>query len=145
MKTKNRFLFLITVSVLNTFLLTACGLINSKDSLNGTIWLLTAIDNIPPLEGTNLSVEFIDGQISGSSGCNSHGGSYEVNGEKIVTSSIVMTLIACVDAGVMEQEQTFIQYLQDAQTFKLSEEQLQIFRSDGRALTFILQKREGSN
>ena len=39
----------------------------------------------------------------------------------------------------MEQEQTFLEYLQDAQTFKLSEGQLQIFRSDGKALTFMPQ------
>jgi len=137
MKTKNRFLFLITIVILSTFLLSACGLINAKDALNGTSWLLTAIDDTPTLEGTKVTVEFSDGQIGGSSGCNSYGGSYETKGKKITTSSIIMTMMACVEPSVMEQEQTFLQYLQDAQTFQISDEQLQIFDSNGKALTFI--------
>jgi heat shock protein HslJ len=118
-------------------LLGACGGGTSKDPLKGTSWALTAIDGTPPAEGSTLTVQFTDGQISGSSGCNSYGGLYEVKGDSITTDSIVMTLMACVDSGVMEQEQTFLQYLQDAQTFKLSEGQLQVFRSDGKALTFV--------
>jgi heat shock protein HslJ len=51
-----------------------------------------------------------------------------------------MTMMACQDTGVMEQEQTFIQYLQDAQTFKVNGEQLQIFSSDDKVLVFIPQK-----
>ncbi|MHB8807035.1 MAG: META domain-containing protein [Anaerolineaceae bacterium] len=137
MKTKSGSLFLITIVILSTFLLSACGLINAKDTLNETSWLLTAIDDAPTLEGTKVTAEFSEGQIGGSSGCNSYGGSYETKGEKITTSSIVMTLMACQDASIMEQEQTFLQYLQDAQTFQISGKQLQIFDSNGRALTFI--------
>ena len=50
-----------------------------------------------------------------------------------------MTMMACVDPGVMEQEQAFLEYLQDERTFMLSEGQLQIIRSDGKTLTFIPQ------
>jgi len=139
MAMKTRVAFWIVAVVMFLSLLTACGEINPRDALNGTAWVLTSIDNTPPLKGTKLTVKFTKGQIGGSSGCNSYGGSYEIKGVKISTGPIVMTMMACVDPGVMEQEQTFLEYLQDAQTFKLSEGQLQIFRSDEKALTFIPQ------
>ncbi len=134
---KTRHAVLSSAAVLFLFLLAACGGGAFKDPLNGTTWILTSIDNKLPIEKTSVTVEFTDGKIGGSSGCNSYGGSYEIKGEKITTDSIAMTLMACVDPGVMEQEQAFLGYIQDAQTFKLSEGQLQIFRSDGKSLTFI--------
>jgi len=139
MTKKTRVAFWIAAAVLFLLLLTACGEINQEDALNDTAWALIYLDNTPPLKGTKLTVKFANGQIGGSSGCNSYGGSYKVNREKISTGPIAITLMACVDPGVMEQEQTFLEYLQDTQTFKLSEGQLQIFRSDGKALTFMPQ------
>ncbi|RJQ42383.1 MAG: META domain-containing protein [Anaerolineaceae bacterium] len=140
MKIEVRSLFLSTVVFLITILLSACGQISAKDPLNKTAWSLSAIDETPSMKGTKVTVDFSDGQISGSAGCNSYGGSYKIKGEKITISSLVMTMMACQDTGVMEQEQTFIQYLQDAQTFKVNGEQLQIFSSDDKVLVFIPQK-----
>ena len=136
---KTRVAFWIAAAVLFVYLLTACGEIIPRDALNGTAWTLTSLDNTLPLKGRKLTIDFAEGKFSGSSGCNSYGGSYEIKGEKISTGSIAMTMMACVDPGVMEQEQTFLEYLQDAQTFLRSEGQLQIFCSDGKALTFIPQ------
>ena len=118
-------------------LLSACGGINPRDTLNGTSWILTSIDNTPPLNGTKLTVAFTGGKLNGSSGCNSYSGSYEINGEKISTGPIAMTLMACMDTDMMDQEQSFLAYLGDLKTFIRSEGQLQFFRSDGKALTFI--------
>ena len=139
MSMKTRVALWIAAAVLFLFLLTACSGINLRDALNDSAWTLSSIDKVPPLKGTKLTVKFAEGQISGSSGCNSYGGAYQVNGEKISTGPIATTLMACVDPGVMEQEQTFLAYLQDAKTYNLSEGQLLIFRSDGKALRFIPQ------
>ena len=139
MTMKMRVAFWIAAAVMFVYLLTACGVINPRDALNGSAWTLTSFDNMPPLKGTKLTVEFAEGKIGGSSGCNSYGGLYKVNGEKISTGPIAVTMMACVDPGVMEQEQIFLEYLQEAQTYIRSEGQLQIFRSDGKALTFMPQ------
>jgi hypothetical protein len=40
----------------------------------------------------------------------------------------------------MEQELMFVGFLGDAQSFQLSDGGLQIFRSDGEALTFVPQE-----
>ena len=139
MTMKTRVVFWIAAAALFLVLLTACGEINPRDALNGSAWTLAALGDTPPLKGRKVTVKFADGQIGGSSGCNSYGGTYEIKGGKITTRSIAVTMMACADPGVMEQEQTFQEYLQDAQTFKLSEGQLQIFRSDGKALRFMPQ------
>jgi heat shock protein HslJ len=134
---KTRAALLITSAILIIYVLTACGGINPRDTLNGTAWTLTAIDNTPTLKGTKLTIAFAGGKLSGSSGCNSYSGSYEINGEKISTGPIAMTLMACMDTGVMDQEQSFLEYLGNLKTFIRNEGQLQLFRSDGKALIFI--------
>jgi hypothetical protein len=49
--------------------------------------------------------------------------------------------MACLEpAGVMDQETMFVGFLGDAQTFQLGDGGLQIFRSDGEALTFVAQE-----
>ena len=47
------------------------------------------------------------------------------------------TLMACVDQSMMEQESTYLKFLGEAQRFELANGQLQIYRSDGEALTFV--------
>ena len=130
--------FRIAVAVL--FLLSACVEINPRDVLNGTSWTLMSLDNTLPLEGRKFTLEFAEGRIRGSSGCNSFSGTYEIIGEKISTGPIAMTMMACAETGVMEQEQAYLEHLQDAKTFKLSEGQLKIIRSDGKALKFVPQR-----
>jgi heat shock protein HslJ len=117
-------------------LLTACSGGPFSDPLNNTSWKLASINEAPPLANTSITVEFTEGKIGGSSGCNSYSGAYKASGNKIATDSIVMTLMACMDAGVMEQESAFLGILQDAQTFELTNGQLLIFSSDGKSLHF---------
>ena len=134
---KIRLIVLIAIVGIFLLLLAACGEGTSKDALNGTTWSLTAYSKTQPIEGSTLTAEFADGQIRGSAGCNSYSGSYKSQGDKITVSEIAMTLMACMEPeGIMDQEQTFLTFLRDAQTFKLSDGQLQIFRLDGEVLTF---------
>lgn len=108
------------------------------DVLEGTSWKLLHYRKTQVSEGIHITAVFEDGVISGSSGCNSYSGSYQVEGSKITIGPLAATLMACVDpAEVMEMEQMVQAWLMEAVTFELSEEQLMIFRSDGEALTFI--------
>lgn len=108
------------------------------DVLDGTSWKLLHYRKTQVSEGINITAVFEDGFISGSSGCNSYSGTYQVEGSKIAIGPLAATLMACVDpAEVMEMEQMVQAWLMDAVTFELSEDQLMIFRSDGEALTFI--------
>lgn len=79
-----------------------------------------------------------DGNASGSSGCNSFGGVYEIAGDQIAISEIVSTLMACLDDAIMQQETQYIQALQSAGTFSVSGEALTIEYNDGEGvLNFV--------
>lgn len=141
MKTKN--IFLITMTTLLALSLAACKVINStaQDPLEGTSWVLSAFSESKPIPGTTLTASFQDGQVSGSAGCNSYSGTYQVEGEVIQIGPVAITEMACLEPeGVMDQELKFVQFLQDGETFQLEEGQLYIFRADGEALTFAQQQ-----
>ena len=91
-------------------LLTACSGFNQADALDGSAWVLSALGEKPALKGSQVTIRFGEGRVSGSSGCNSYSGSYQVKGNKFSTSQMAMTLMACADAGMMEQEQEFLAY-----------------------------------
>lgn len=140
MKTKS--IVLVVLVGMFTFLLAACNGVNPApdDPLDGTSWVLMAYRKTRPIPGTIITATFEDGQIHGSAGCNSYGGSYQVNDGAITVSEIAITEMACLEPeGVMEQEMMFCEFLQDGHTFRFADQQLQIFRSDGEALTFIPQ------
>ena len=123
------------------FLITASGCVGSDtaggDILNGTSWTLFAYRKTLPIQGTTITAEFKDGEIHGSAGCNSYHGSYRISGGSIQISDLALTLMACPEPeGVMEQEQYIMQFLQDAQTLRMSGSRLFLRRSDGEELTF---------
>ena len=128
-----------TLTVITWFLvmLVACG-ISSGNPLNGTTWELYSLGRYSPIPGSKISLRFENGQASGNAGCNSYGGEYQVNGDQVKFEQMVSTLMACADQSVMvDQESAYLKFLGEAQRFEVSEGQLQIYCSDGEALTFV--------
>ena len=112
----------------------------ASDPLHGTSWVLVAYRKTRPIPGTTITAAFEDGQVRGSAGCNSYSASYQVSGDTIAVGEIAITEMACLEPeGVMEQETISMEVMRDAQTFRLIDGQLQIFGSDGEALTFVPQ------
>jgi len=108
-----------------------------EDPLDGTSWVLVGYGLAAPLPGTQITATFDDANVGGSSGCNTYGGSYEVKGETISLGNIFWTEMACMDPeGIMQQEQTYLEYLSGVTTFRVSGGQLQMTRPDGETLTF---------
>jgi len=125
--------------ILAVYLLSACSVFPNTggNSLNGTSWKLTSLGKDGVIPKTGITLSFEDGQGSGDSGCNLYGGNYQVNGNEIKFEQIASTSMACLDPSVMEQESSYLQFLGEAQRFELADGQLQIYRSDGEALTFV--------
>jgi heat shock protein HslJ len=139
---KIKYVVLVALAGILILSLTACGGANSAsaDPLDGTSWELMAYRKTRPIPGTTITATFEDGQVSGSAGCNSYSGSYQVNGDKITVGPTAITEMACLEPeGAMEQEMTVMELLTNAQTFQVTDEQLQILRADGEALTFVPQ------
>lgn len=109
------------ILMLSLLMLATCS---RMSGLPNGAWELVSLNGEPVVEGTTISLEIKDGQAGGSSGCNSYGGEVEIDGEKIQFGGMNMTLMACTDAGVMEQEGTYLGALEAVESFKLDGEQL---------------------
>lgn len=127
---------LIAALVILVLALTACGPTANGDEepvrLDGTSWVLQEMDSEAPLEGTTITAEFADGEISGSSGCNSYFGSYTLEGNTITFGIMGMTEMACMEPeGVMEQESTYLETVRSATEVRLAQGQLEMMDESG--------------
>lgn len=119
-------------------LLTACGgsgMVDQSASLDGTSWVLTAFNKNRPLVGREPTILFKDGQASGTTGCNSYGGGYQLKGDLISFDAMVMTEMWCED--VAEQESAYLQLLGQAERYAVVDGVLTIFCGPQQTLTFV--------
>ena len=115
-----------------------CGRSGGAAGLDGTKWVLTSLNGDRPLEGREVTLAFDGGKASGSAGCNSYFGGYEVQGEdKLTFSEVGSTEMACLDPeGIMGQEEEYLTALRGATGFRVSDGKLQIFSAGGGVLAF---------
>ncbi|MCF6277540.1 MAG: META domain-containing protein [Anaerolineales bacterium] len=138
MKTRTFTLIFVAAGVV----LTACGRgrggPTSPASLEGTPWTLTAYADTALIAGTGFTAVFADGQIGGSAGCNSYGGEYALNGNRIEIGMLMMTEVACLEPqGLMEQEQALLAFLGGVKHWEMRDGQLFLFDTDERTLIFV--------
>lgn len=105
-------------------------------SLDGTSWVLTTLNGQAPLPGRTITAAFAEGQISGSSGCNSYFGSYTLDGNSLQIGMVGSTMMACPGDGVMDQEIAYLGILQAVTEARLTEGRLELATADGRTLVF---------
>jgi len=127
--------YLLILSGLLLLALLACRRA-SADPLAGTLWVVTSCLGQEPVLGTTLTVSFSDGQVRGSSGCNTYFGSYRVSGSRIDVEQLASTKMACQEPGVMQQEGAFLASLREVYTYRLEEGRLELVRPDGQTLVF---------
>jgi heat shock protein HslJ len=132
---KKCFLVLTMVAVLAA----SCSAAGSPAvGLDGTAWELLFINKSEPIPGRMVTIEFENGEVRGSAGCNSYFGSYEVKGNVISFGMLAMTEMACLEPeGLMEQEQAYLQFLSEVETFALEGERLMLKKAVQEQLTFI--------
>lgn len=107
-----------------------------RDDLDKSIWKVVNLNNTELVEGTTLTIRFHNQKISGSSGCNTFKGRYELNGEEIRLSILEQTTTNCLKPEIMDQERLFIGYLKKLSAFGLSGEQLITTTVDGARVEF---------
>ena len=106
-------------------------------NLEGTRWTLTAFNKNRPLDGNEPTISFEDGQVGGTTGCNSYGGGYEVDGEKLSFGAMFMTEMWCEGEDLMDQESTHLELLGQAESFQIVDGVLTIFAGHQQTLTFV--------
>ncbi len=106
-----------------------------KATLTGNAWILVSYGSVdaPTLAVPNSEARLSltqDGQVSGNTGCNSLGGTYTLDGEKITFSELAMTMMAC-DGPVGEQELEVLNGLNHAERYVIEDNLLKIFYEGG--------------
>jgi heat shock protein HslJ len=81
--------------------------------------------------GVELTTEFTATEISGNSGCNTFSGTYQVDGDKIEIGPLASTLKACSSDELQQQEANYLAALGLAETFTVTGNRLDLYRSDG--------------
>ena len=158
MKNTARYL---TVLCLIALALTTCGKVTGNTSgsedtsktpglegtsntaaLAGSKWMLLSYGTPGSpqavMNGTKITLEFdAEGGVSGSAGCNTYFGSYEVKGETLSVGGIGITEMYCMSPeGVMEQETAYAELLPSAGRFEIQDGQLRITGAGGQILVF---------
>ena len=116
---------------------------SAENKLANTAWMLKSFGaqgaETTVIESTKITIKFgADGRAGGSSGCNSYGGEYSVQGDTLSLSKIISTKRACLEQSANQQEQRYFAALESANKFKLAENRLTIFYDGGRgALNFV--------
>jgi len=101
-------------------------------TLTNTYWKLVELNGaaVEPGEGKELHMILRgEDQVGGYAGCNQFTGSVTMTGEGIAFGPIASTRRMCPDA--MQQEDAFLQALENAQRFKISGEDLAIADASG--------------
>jgi heat shock protein HslJ len=105
-------------------------------TLEGVTWDVSGYDNgkgavASPLAGTELTVVFRAGTVTGHAGCNHYRAAYTIEGNRISIGAAAATRKACPGHGVMAQEQQFLEALQSAATYTVRGAELELHRADG--------------
>ena len=113
----------------------------NSNELTGTKWLLVSLNGtavpVPTGQSKPVTLEFgPDGQASGSGGCNSYGGTYQVQNSALTFGPLISTMMACADDTAMQQEAQYFKVLQASSQFTQTADQLVITDGSQQTLTF---------
>ncbi len=110
-------------------------------TLANTRWVLTSLQGHPLLPDSRINLEFGEQSFGGFAGCNYYGGgpdsgAYAVTGEgAIKISGPAITVMLCAEpAGVMEQEEAYIDALAGAVAYRLGEDRLELQDAAGKTV-----------
>lgn len=132
------------LGLLMSAIVSGCSLLAPTDgreqSLENTDWLLISYRGIDAINEVKSTVLFQDNEVSGFGGCNQYGGQYKLpllGSNRIEIDDLASTLMFCVEPeGAMNQETAFLEILNDADRFEVTEGRLMIYNNANEVLIF---------
>jgi heat shock protein HslJ len=119
----------------SSLLLIACSTSTpslSTDALGQSRWILSSLSGQSALAGRRATLNFADGKVEGSAGCNSYSASYTIAGEKISIGQAAATRRWCARPdGLMEQEAKFLLALASAESWRIDGDRLELRDATG--------------
>lgn len=103
------------------------GSVSQTSALVGPRWRLVELEGQPSIAGGGSREahlvfsrsEDVD-RVGGATGCNSMGGTYEVDGDRIRFVELISTKMACVEEERMRQETRFVGALERADRYSIT-------------------------
>ncbi len=135
----------IRIAILLVILLSSCSGNENKieAQLQGKTWVLSTYNDTQPIAAHHPILEFEADQVSGTTGCNHYGGTYQIDEESIRFKGVFSTEMACLEPdGLMEQERSFLELLRTVDQFQLSENRLKFYAASQPVLVFKIQSDE---
>ena len=110
-------------SVALAFGLVACeSAISNEDAearLEQNDWMAESIGGQAVIQPGRVTLAFLEGRVSGRSGCNRYSGPVEVGTTTMKVGPLISTKMACMEAGLMQQESAYLNALQSAQSYSI--------------------------
>jgi heat shock protein HslJ len=110
----------------------------SESSLENSHWSLVSFGSLgegqPPIEGSMITLMLANDQAGGYGGCNSYGGTYQLDADTISFDQVTSTLRACEDDNITGQEQRYFQALESAARFERMDNFLTLSDDSGNEL-----------
>lgn len=113
--------------------------VGQSPNLENTSWkldsYLSSIGHIvSPISSAKITLEFKDGKISGSSGCNNYFAKYTTQGSSITFGLIGATKMHCTVPSIMEQESTYLTLIESTKTYKVEGNKLKLMDNSGKVI-----------
>lgn len=108
---------------------------NSSLKLAGNQWIIEAFNSpqrAVDLKNCYFTIDDKTGSFYGSDGCNTFGGKFKVDGNKLSFSEIMSTLKACEN---MEQSEVFMKNLEEIDSYKIEGGELFLYKKDVLIMT----------
>jgi heat shock protein HslJ len=126
--------------LLSGAMLSACATTRDATPLLNTYWRLTHLGGIPALPDTSSRQPHfrLDGsRVTGATGCNTIGGTYELSGDRLRFGPLMMTRMACVEAARNQQEQQFTAALEATDRYEITGDSLTLFAGAAARARFV--------
>jgi len=111
--------------------------------IEGRSWVVQEMTvdgtGVAPIDAALPVANFIDGVVSGVAGCNSYSGPYVADGGSITIGPLAATLMFCEEpAGAMEQEALYLGFLQQADSYSVSDDSLTLLEGGTVLIEFTV-------
>ena len=114
-------------------------------TLEQTAWQMTGINNgtggvVSSAQTGKANLQFIDGKLQGSSGCNALKASYQINESELSMGPVISTRKFCAENDLMIQEQQLLQALTQVTSYEIRAQQLRLLDANGSLMLSLKQK-----
>lgn len=112
--------------------------------LETSVWTLSRINSAPLLPGTAITMQFKDGVLAGFAGCNTYQAEYTAvlndDGSYTITIGQLTTSRLACPQDIMEQEQAYLQSLQQASRAVIQENMIVLDTPSGKLEFYLIEE-----